>query len=439
MTCLHINDATMPQLDDALIGPHAGRWLAETMRYCGRGSVEVRNCRMDRFRYRRGERAIVLYELELRRFTDSAPIECFASASMYRGGKALKVFKRESTTAVKNAACANTGEILYDHERDMLWQLFPRDRHMPHIIDVVEQVSEVKTSLLEPKFGSVSVTSKPVRYRPGVAATLRFTDETQNALYLKLYANTDANGRYARLKRFAHSASHSRCSYSLCAPSARLSRLGVLAFDAAPGLSFEEVVNNAHDDGSDAAIRTANALADLHLSTASPGRSFDENDAIDRARRVTEYLCQLLPERRCKLQRLFVRLQKAMKKFEMRPSHMDMKVDHVFFDKQVHFIDLDSAALSDPVYDVAMLVARLDAAILVDPSSSERYSSIRDGFKQAYFHRVPRRWCDNYGTHYARASLKVALFFMQHLAPDWRSNIDWFIDRAWRMAGRGVE
>ena len=48
---------------------------------------------------------------------------------------------------------------------------------------------------------------------------------------------------------------------------------------------------------------------------------------------------------------------------EYAPTHMDLKPDHVFLgDDEVTFIDLDSAAMADPVYDIAMLAVRLWSA-----------------------------------------------------------------------------
>src|SRR5439155_26080145 len=74
------------------------------------------------------------------------------------------------------------------------------------------------------------------------------------------------------------------------------------------------------------------------------------------------------------------------------PIHGDLKADHIFLAPGlVTFIDLDSAALGDPVRDPAHLFAYLAAGVGLD-SMPTTWLSAATVFAAEYFQHVPAAW-----------------------------------------------
>jgi len=89
----------------------------------------------------------------------------------------------------------------------------------------------------------------------------------------------------------------------------------------------------------------------------------------------------------------------------------------------VIFIDLDSAALGDPVRDPAHLWAYLTGGVGLDGVPAARIRAAAGAFVQEYFAHVPAAWRARFALHCAGALVEVASGIFRRQEPAWRDKV----------------
>ena len=130
----------------------------------------------------------MLYELLLVDEATGHAKKQWVSGSIFKGGKAKKLSEKYLSTASANGA--NNADIQlpgfsYIQDLQMFVQCFPMDRHLPELAKIMEHGDPAVNALLMQQFGPGDWRMEhreivPVRYRPGVGATMRATVRAQN-------------------------------------------------------------------------------------------------------------------------------------------------------------------------------------------------------------------------------------------------------------------
>lgn len=411
--------------------------LGAALRAAGVRHLEVTRCAVERLRYRRGTRALVLYAVELRDHRDGSLHPVWVGGSLLPGDRAARLARRAGRErgAEPGASTTDLG-TLHDPELDLLWQFFPTDRHLPHLRAVAFPTRAVRAALLAPTFADAAVDITCTRYRPGIGAALRAVDRHRGALYLKVYPAGASVAVMARAASLARTGGP-HDTPTLVLPRWHAESVSALAVPAARGRSLDALVADPAADVGVAARRAADALHRFHASPVDPGQTESRDAVATSARHIATNLAQALPECEGELGELARAIAARLPATEPRPTHLDLKPDHVFLDDdRVSLIDLDGSASADPMADPALLLARLDAAVLAGDAHTDRIRGLRDAFADRYLEQAPAPWTARLGPHHAHAALRVALYWWQHLAPDWPTRVRITLDRAWDALGR---
>ena len=409
---------------------------------CPTKQLEIRKFELDRFRYRQHERAIVLYHLEIGQKGSRIVENQWVSVSIFVGGKALKAYTKAASKPIAyegRFAGRFFPLVAYLDGLNGLVQWFPHDRHLPQIAELMAGKDCEVTALLQGPADTQSsaypvIDFRPVRYRPGVGATVVASSscEGQQAAlaYVKIYRQLDPRLAYEYLSQLGLAAKTCNGAFGIVEPLGFTAGSQALALKPVSGASIEDAI--AGDEQiEETAARSAKALAAFHMSGIRLPKRRTNDQVLARARRAADLLAigsrDLIP----RLDEISRRIEETLVEVPGSPTHLDMKADHVFCDdNSVHFIDMESCAMADPVYDPAMLLARLEMMPATNGVCSERASRFSKTFINTYFETVPDAWQARFSAAYKCASLKVALYFLQHLEQDWPRKVAGILDRA---------
>jgi hypothetical protein len=98
----------------------------------------------------------------------------------------------------------------------------------------------------------------------------------------------------------------------------------------------------------------------------------------------------------------------------------------------VIFIDLDSAALGDPVRDPAHLWAYLMGRVGLDALPPAAVRAAADAFADEYFAHVPAGWRARFSLHCAGALVEVASGIFRRQEPQWHDKVMTVVELARR-------
>lgn len=430
-------DPELPGLNDAVDPAVMSAVFSRLLSTQTHGELRLDGCTVSRLRYRRSERAVIQYELLVKAGQYDAPVRMWAAGNLYRGRKAKSVYsetmaglpQRAMATAKANPTYALVPEL------GMFVQFFPHDRHMPGISVILEGGDKGLVDLLKRQAGHASgatssITYEAMRYRPGVAATIRTSLSGESCAgspaepfvsYAKLTREAAVDSALAHWQRLGEAARRSG-RFGIADAIGVSSTTGALVIARARGQSLEELLRT-DTPVAPLALRCSDALRSLHMVDATFERRRAERSETQ-LRKATRFIGLVCPELAARLDRIAPAILSRLDQTTECLTHLDLKADHMFLDgDHVSFIDLDSSAMSDPVLDPAQLIARLNVMPLLEPVSRTRINEFRDHFLTSYFAAVPAGWADRYAPAYGLASLKVALFFVQHVMPDWRARV----------------
>jgi Ser/Thr protein kinase RdoA (MazF antagonist) len=175
----------------------------------------------------------------------------------------------------------------------------------------------------------------------------------------------------------------------------------------------------------EAAVRaTARAAAAFNrekLHLAQHHSLADQLNDVKRASTLVQWAC---PEVRAEAREMTAEIMADLNAVPPAPIHRDLKPDHIFLEgERVIFIDLDSAAMGDPVRDAAHLFAHLIARVGMDPLPVEEAHSAASTFADEYFARVPKSWRTRFPLHCAGALIEVAGGIFKRQEPHWPEKV----------------
>ena len=446
-------DPVLPWLGAALDSASMREALAKALRPTGNPRFQVRDCRLERFRYRQARRANLLYELTVAAPGTGGERKQWVSGVIYPGDQARRTYDKLRAEAPERTIPGPRlpfEPLAFIPELRMLVQVFPFDRRLPSLaLLTAAPPPELEPRLLD-GFGPGDwklerCAVETVRYRVGLGATVQYTiaareaatkRHTKRCFYVKLYRDDKGAETCRLLRELRDWAAAAGPGFTVPRPLAYSSDLRALVLEAAPGTSLEQVLRDG-GDAEDAVRRVARALAGLHLGTVTTTRERSRDEVLARARRAGTYLRWALPRLSAEIEGIIGAIEAGLEEAPPCPVHLDLKPDHVFLDGgRVVFVDLDSFAASDPVLDPATLLARIEALPKRFPLPQAKARAYGRAFVEEYFAHVPGEWRGRLPLDYACAALNVALYFLQHQEERWPEKVAATLGEA-RRALRG--
>jgi hypothetical protein len=277
----------------------------------------------------------------------------------------------------------------------------------------------------------------PVRYRPGKQAVLRVSlveeqatgDRGRKLFYIKLRAGAASLETYDPLRSLGGSGRQR--GFCIVSPVANLEADHAAVYEAAPGTSFADLVRCKRLIES-YARQIGRGLAAFHLSDASAlscGNGQRLSAKATGAVRSIEWAC---PAMAPAAKRILSRLEDLPSPSELRPTHYNMKPEHLFLDSDgvIHLIDTESARADDPAIDVGCLLAWLDALHHLAGVSQDRIAAAKRGFEEGYFEGPCAAWRERTEAARAYGGLLVARHSIHHLLPGWEARVAIELERA---------
>jgi hypothetical protein len=452
---LPLADPSFPQLQVAG-DPESMRGVFQRhLRPLNNKAYQVRDCRLSRIRYRRGERCVLQYTLRLAEADTGSERIQWVTGVMYADDKTRRKWEKLRLSYPKDVSeIISTFEpFSFIPELGMLVQVFPYDRRLPTLpLLIAEPLPELELPLLA-RFGPGNWRTDvwnvdPVRYRAGLGAALRLTVQGQDVatgrrierrFYAKVYRD-EGQGQQTHqvLRELWKQARANGEGFTVARPLAYLSGLRTLLQEEAPGTSLEEILLG-ESDPIGVVRRVAQALAAFNQGDApATQRQYllaDQVADLERARRLLGWAC---PHLRLEVESIIEGVLAGLEEVPLRPTHRDLKPDHIFVDgERTIFIDLDSLAKADPVLDPAYLLARLAAMPALFPIPRQRGRTAAREFAEEYFAHVPSTWQERLPFHYAGALLKISFGLFGRQVPDWPDRIATLLEEARAsLAGR---
>ena len=425
--------------------------------------VEIEDCVPFRFRCRQAtSRCVLQYTLRLRERTATAGggrerrwQQSVTGVVYARAGEAERQW-RESRAA--EPAREIPPEWLafepvgFIPELAMLVEVFPYDRKLRHLRLVMggdggghRLPAALERWLLADGWEAERAGRhiEPLRYRTELGAALRYTvaarrrgtaRRTTRTCYLKVYRDERGADTWRVLERLSRP--DARRPYDVVAPLVYLEELRTLAIAQAPGRPLLDLLLAGHDSAT--TVRpVARAVAAFNQDDRGiVTRAHTRADQLDEVRRAAALVTWACPATRDDVAAVLTALKGDLGDVSPAPLHRDLKADHVFLDgERVIFIDLDSAALGDPVRDPAHLWSYLMGGVGLDATPAARIRAAADAFVEEYFAHVPAAWRARFPLHCAGALVEVASGIFRRQEPAWRDKVITAVERAREALG----
>ncbi len=341
--------------------------------------------------------------------------------------------------------------VAFIPDLQMVVEVFPYDRKLPNLSPVLGGALRGLETALLARLGPgqwhvEAQTIVPTRYRTELGAALQYTLRARAAqsaqraslrCYLKVYRNDRGEETYRLLRSLSQRAADGERPYAVDGPIAYVSELRTLALEEAPGTALQQALLQVADP-TDAARAVARAVAAFNrddLPITRPGSLADQLADLELASTLVQWSC---PDARAEVHAMTAAVVRGLEDVPPAPIHGDLKPDHIFLaGDRVIFIDLDSAALADPVRDPAHLFAYITGRVGLDSLSPERARAAAAAFVEEYFRRVPKPWRRRFALHCAGALIEVAGSFLRRQEPRWPEKMAAAIGGAQRALSEG--
>lgn len=347
MSLENISDDALPGLriiaSDKLFLPALTLALSRTGRHDG----PITSMRVVRVRHRKGERAIIHAEFD-RQF----PREKVLPASIW-----LRSGESAARRGRKAAAGQAKGAPILEPLSGALIYFFPSDPYVPEIAEFVSNPQRYSASLLE-DLAVPANDPELARFRPGIGATFRWGIPGTPGAYVKIQKESDARAAIDLLKDM-HAASKGTC-FSVPRPIGLSEEINAFAMEEVHGDTLRQRLANGSPAGARAgAPSVLHALKDLHECGLVPHLRKDRAHFINRAQSAARRIGEIEPRLANRAVALAGHITGCAVQLAEKPAHCDIKLEHIVFSQQtVTFLDLDSFALADPLFDLAMLDLR---------------------------------------------------------------------------------
>ncbi len=372
MSLVNISDKALPGLriiaSDKLFLPALTHALSQTGCHYG----PITSMRVVRVRHRKGECAIIHAEFDSRSLEEKV---LPASIWLRSGESAARRGRKAAAGKAKGAPVLEplSGALIY---------FFPSDPYVPEIAEFVSNPQRYSASLLK---GFTVPTNIPelARFRPGIGATFRWGTPGTPGAYVKIQKESDARASIELLKDMR--AASAGTSFSVPRPIGLSEEINAFAMEELHGDTLRQRMANQSPSGARAgAISVLRALNDLHECALVPRLRKDRAHFINRAQSAALRVGEIEPRLADRAVALTGHIAGCKVQLDERPAHCDIKLEHIVFSQQtVTFLDLDSFALSDPLFDLAMLDLRAMMAARIGEISKAASRAVSKGVRAA--------------------------------------------------------
>jgi thiamine kinase-like enzyme len=416
----------------------------------------IEDCRPFRFRFTSsGSRCVLQYRLRLREPATGRQWELWVTGLVFaEAGEAERLWREIRANDPRRGIAESwlTFEpVDFIPDLQMLVEVFPYDRKLRNLgrlmSGALREVEPLLLERLEPGQWSVEGrTVEPTRYRTELGAALKYTLEVRDALtanseafrcYVKVYRNDHGAQTFDLLRSLSERGGEGRRRYAVVRPIAYLSELRALVLEEAAGTPLQQVLLQGSDPGTAvrAVARAVAAFNQEDLSITRRHSLADQLDEVQRASSLVQWACPAVTK---EVEEIAAAVVRGLADDSSAPIHRDLKTDHIFLSNdRVILIDLDSAALGDPVRDPAHLVAHIVARVGLDSMPRERARAVAGAFVEEYFAHVPEPWRERFSLHCAGALVEVARGIFKRQEPEWPGKVTAAIAEARRVLSEG--
>src|SRR5437660_625057 len=249
-----------------------------------------------------------------------------------------------------------------------------------------------------------------------------------------LYADGEASRRWEEMKA---EVPDGRRPYSTVKPIVYVDELRTLALEEAPGVSLTQILAT-NPDPSDELRLVARAVAAFNQDEFPIKRRYslaDQLVEVEKASALVQWAC---PQVREAVQVISDSVTGGLDEGGPAPIHGDLKPDHIFLSNgHVTFIDLDWAALADPLLDPAQLFAYITGRVGLDSTPMTHTKIAGATFVEEYFRFVPNSWRRRFSLQCAGALLEVAAGIFRRQESRWPEKITKVIEAAQHEISEG--
>jgi hypothetical protein len=331
--------------------------------------------------------------------------------------------RQGAATGTEQGAASGWKPFAYVPDLDLLLQVFPHDYRLPGLAVLMAGPPPELLAPLAAAFGPgdwqiQSWDAATVQYRVDMRAILRVTVEAidiatgqtfEHQFFAKIYRDANHGRRAYRAQRDLYDrASGGGRHLVIAKPIDYLDELRTLLTWAVPGVSLSKIIGRG-EDAIDALRAAARAVAEFHqLDVIAPPRSLAEDMA--RLREAQEHLASARPDLIDQVSSMVDAVALGLESSPSSLIHGDLKPDHILIDNdRVALIDFDLFGASDPVLDVAHLLAFLRKPQERSRSRRQEPEDVGQMFVDEYFSHVPDAWRARLPLHHAMTSIHRAV------------------------------
>jgi hypothetical protein len=439
------SDPALPGLELASDPDEMREVFRRRLRPVATSKWEIRECRISRVHYHRGDRCMLRYTLGLVDPAGRRERNQWVTGLIQAGDRIdqtwHKLRERRLGREVTDAFTTFESLALVPEAR-MLVQVFPYDRRLPTLLHLtVPRLLDLETVLIG-QFGRgvweiEAWNVEPLQYRPGRIAVLRHTVQARDTtgatsetrrFYVKVYRDVEDGERAHGVAQMLSDRADVR-GIAVPSPIAYLSHLHALVLGEVAGRSLRQAILR---DGDASAVRTA--ARGLAAAQREPIPELPEHRlpgeiaTLDRAGQI---LAWARPGLRDRIEEVVHGVAAGLEDVPASPTHRELKTDHIFLDgSRLGVVDLDSYAAADPVLDPARVLADLAGLSRRCIAGDGRWEKAAGDFAEQYLAGAPASWRDRLFVQYAGALVKEALDFFQHQRPEWPVHVDTLVEEA---------
>ena len=435
-------DPDFPQLELARDPARMLRVFRAHLKPVAGKAYHIEECLPFRFRCRQStSRCVLQYTLRLRDPRTGRRWDQWVTGLLYaRDGEAERLWRalRAADPRPEIPEDWLTFEPLdFIPDLNMVVEVFPYDRRLPTLARVMGGAWRDLDQLLLARLGEGNWqveerTTDPTRYRTELGAALRYTlkavDEQTAATktlccYLKVYRDERGERAFELLRSLAEAPGDGQRPYATIQPIGYWRELRTLVVEEAPGTALRQALLQRRNPAP--AIRAvARAVAAFNQDDLGIVRRTSRTDQLDDVRLASALVQWACPAARADVEAITAAVVSGLEDVPPAPIHGDLKADHIFLaGDRVIFIDLDSAALGDPVRDPAHLFAYLASGVGLEAMPQERARAVAVAFAEEYFRHVRGSWRQRFPLHCAGALIEVASGIFRRQEPQWQQNV----------------
>jgi len=420
-------DALLPTRDTAWDSHSMKSHFEAVLRTRSGESIRLDSCRLERFRYREGQRVVALYELR-RKDTSQAHAE-WVTGVLYPGSKAKRLHSelRDRADRLPAKTANEVYPAAFIDELDMAVQVYPLDRHLNSLERILNEPDGVISRATAPDADAHGITSRwsasLARYRPLQSATFRYSSGDGETAYVKAYREGEDDKPHLRWTSIG-TALRDHVGISTPEVMGRDEETGTLILTQARGQSLLDSLRRGMQPEI-AGRLAAESLLLLHNARELPlDGEWRPETAIATAKRAAAFLHWAAPQLECEIATAERIALEAPDSGKRGPCHLDAKLDHLFFDgEKPALIDIDTMDVADPIVDIATVAARLQFLHLTESIAEPGCARAARTFVEAYSKSTRGAVNEAFRSHYANAVLQLALFTARHQRDNWMETV----------------